>query len=132
MDQNVHDLFEAVLRNDLDQVRRLVAQGADPNAPDPHDAFPDGTTPLTDAAAAGLVEMTTLLIHLGADVNAKSAGGWTPLMRACNAGQIQTAQLLLEAGADPKIVNTEGYNAYGRISASNPALMRLLEKWGGA
>lgn len=122
-------LFDAVSRDDREGVSKLIAEGADVDGPDPRNPFFDGETPLILAANAGLVEMTRLLVKLGANVNARSASGWTALMRACNAGDIETARTLLEAGACATLVNDEGYTARGRCPGNNVALVTLLAEW---
>jgi len=122
-------LFEAVSRDDRPHVRKLIIGGADVNGPDPRNPLFDGATPLTLAAEGGLVEMTRLLVQLGANVDARSARGWTALMRACNAGQLETTRTLLEAGADATLVNDEGYTAWGRCPGNNVALVALLAEW---
>ena len=122
-------LFEAVSQDDREGVSKLIAEGADIDEPDPRNPFFDGYTPLILAANAGLVEMTRLLVQLGADVNARSASGWTALMRACNAGDIETARTLLEAGACATLVDDEGYTARGRCPGNKVALVTLLAEW---
>jgi ankyrin repeat protein len=118
--------FEAVGRNDVASVRKLLAQGVDVNAPDLRAPLFDGATALTVAAERGLAGMVQLLLSHGANVNARSATGWTALMRACNADQFECARLLLDAGADPTIHNDDGYTAYGRIRANHTELLQLF------
>jgi ankyrin repeat protein len=119
-------LFEAVAADDQGLVQELVHGGADVNARDPRSPVFDGATPLTLAAEGGRVAMTSLLLKLGAHVNARSASGWTALMRACNAGELESARILLGAGADATLVNDEGYTARGRIPGDNMALLDLV------
>jgi hypothetical protein len=125
-------LFDAVSRDDRDLVSKLVAEGADVDGQDPRGPPFDGATPLSVAAEEGLLEMTRMLLQLGANANARSASGWTALMRACNADQLDAACILLEGGADPSLANDEGYTARGRTRAGNKALLTLLENWEAA
>lgn len=107
------------------EIRRLVAEGADPNAFDasrqtalhwaargghpfgPHDCRGEATT-RADVVAA--------LIDLGADVNLIDrrpafpgmSSGWTPLHVALHHEQFDTAARLLERGADPAIRSAQG------------------------
>lgn len=125
-EQGAGDLFDAVEADDLHLVQTLVHGGADVNVRDPRSPLFDGATPLTLAAEGGRVAMTTLLLELGADVDARSVSGWTALMRACNASKLETARILLDAGADMTLANDEGYTARGRIPGDNVALLDLV------
>jgi ankyrin repeat protein len=66
------ELADAVLRSDAGAVRRLLAEGQDPNEHDEH-----GLTPLFLAVApfGGDLTMVKLLVEAGADVNARSPEG---------------------------------------------------------
>lgn len=121
-------LVDAVARDDRESVGKLVAAGTDVDTPDPRNPLFDGATPLMDAAARGLADMTALLLRLGANVNARSASGWTPLLCACNADQLDTARILLEWGADSTLANDEGYTPRMRIRDTNERLLRLLDE----
>jgi ankyrin repeat protein len=61
------------LSQDLDTARILIAQGADVNIEQA-----GGYTPLHQAAAAGLVELTRLLLEAGADPGCRCHQGKTP------------------------------------------------------
>ena len=56
-------LHHAVLSNNLDAVKMLLAEGSDINAQDVH-----GFSPLHTAAACGFIHISSLLIVFGADV----------------------------------------------------------------
>jgi ankyrin repeat protein len=58
------ELIDAVTKNDLDEVRRLLNNGADLNAG-------EGMTALMYAAQGGHFEVAKLLVENGADVNKK-------------------------------------------------------------
>src|ERR1051325_10613978 len=88
-------LMYAVLYGDVDSVRRLVENGADPNI-------------RNDAGATALMwavddlEKTRLLLKSGADANARSDDGRTPLFIASGRfGSHEVVKLLLDHGADP-------------------------------
>jgi ankyrin repeat protein len=70
------DLIEATIKNDIETVKQLLSQGADPNV------FLDEArvTPLHFAAQNNCVEIAQLLIAAGADIHAKTyPDGETPL-----------------------------------------------------
>ena len=102
------DLHHAALRGDIDEVRALLAQGADPNA---FEEF--GSTPLHFAADDGHIEIVRLLLEAGADVNfhLESKIGNTPLGEAAGHCSREMAGLLLQFGADPTIRGWINWNA---------------------
>jgi ankyrin repeat protein len=92
-------LHYAALENDVALLRRLLAQGADPNARDRQ-----GFTPLHFACQQGAVEAVRALIGAGALVDARDDRGTTPLLRAVLSArtcQGEIITLLREHGADP-------------------------------
>jgi len=115
-------LDDAIRENRLDDMQRLLQQGANPNLRwgQSGDHFPlqevldtGGGYSLSDSVAA-----VRMLLEHGADPNAKwcpfesrggsesfpscrSAHAATPLMFAARAGSIEIVDLLLRAGADP-------------------------------
>lgn len=90
-------LRHAARANDSAEVRRLLAQGANPNAADP-----GGFTPLIEASAGGATETMVLLIEAGAKLDAVTRDGLTPAVAAIMAGNAEALDLLLGAGLDPK------------------------------
>ena len=98
---------DAAERGDLEAVRELLRQGADPNA-----AQNDGMTALHWAAAENEAEIARTLLYAGATVRATTRlGGYTPLHLAGRAGHAEVAAILLEAGADPDAVTATGVTA---------------------
>lgn len=85
------DLHSAVVSNDTDAVRALLATGAALSVTDD-----DGHTPLEVARDP---DIARLLIAAGAPVSSK--GETTPLHRAVELGWTDVAEMLLERGADP-------------------------------
>jgi ankyrin repeat protein len=80
-------LYNAVLRNDIQEVQRLLGLGADPNAPVP----PSGKTAME---AALTLEMIILLLTHGGDIN-------LALYNAVLRNDAPVAQRLLDLGANP-------------------------------
>ncbi len=142
-------LHLAIIRDQLDEVRRLLESGADPNARwgDYGDHFPLEAViiwgpsvgqPITNRAA-----IVALLLKHGADSNARwcpfetrhsydtrlppsctSATGITPLIAAAMLDQAETVELLLTAGADPHMISASGATALER--ARSRRVMALL------
>ncbi|KAI9346807.1 hypothetical protein DFJ73DRAFT_777667 [Zopfochytrium polystomum] len=73
-----------------------------PSAGQPLWPFAHAHTPLTFAAANGLVDLASLLFDSGrADVNRVSAKGFTPMMVAQHFKHTEIVEALVEAGASP-------------------------------
>jgi len=94
-------LRQAAAAGDIEQVKTLIAKGADVNERDL-----GGKTPLHYACEKGHTEVAKLLISRGADVNAVSSDrimspDWRkPLHYAAMGGHKQTVELLISKGAD--------------------------------
>lgn len=90
-------LHYAAWIGDLDEVKRLVGAGADPNLTDSI-----GETPLHGAAASGRVDIVAYLLSVGArhDMHERTLG-LTPLHWAASHGGLETLMILIAAGADP-------------------------------
>ncbi|WP_374116668.1 ankyrin repeat domain-containing protein [Streptomyces gilvus] len=95
----------AAAAGDVDGLRALLADGADPGAVDA-----GGWTPLHFAAQAQVPAAVEVLLAAGVVVDAVDRHGNTPLSRAvfCSRGEGGTIRLLLEAGADPDRDNAHG------------------------
>ena len=126
-------IHEAAEDGDVEQVKKLLDDGADINAPDP-DGTPlqwalffnqtdvarlllkrgadpnvkgwDGTL-LESAALNGNTEIVQLLLEHGGNPN--SGDGSTPLNRAVQKGSLEIVDLLLVEGADPTLATSDGY-----------------------
>ena len=70
-----------------------------------------GQTPLGGVAFKGYLEVATLLLDAGADLNADQGGGTTPLMLASLFGRTEMVRLLKQRGADAKTRNRWGISA---------------------
>ncbi len=132
-DPRIGQLVKAAGKGDVATVKRLLAAGADPNAPAPNpnvletpvwaavlrrkpqviqllaDAGADLNTgfpytPLVVAAEWGNLELLRALIAGGADVNRADRSDQTPLLMAVGEGKAAIVEELLKAGADPNFV----------------------------
>ena len=84
----------------------LLDLGADPNK------LANGMTPLIAACFKGKMEVPSLLMERGADINAKTTDGRTEFMLACGEGVTEVAKLLVERGADinAKVIDGNEYH----------------------
>ncbi len=122
---------KAISHQDLEEVRRMIAGGADVNAADCRNK-----TPLMDAAACNNPEIVRALLDAGAAINARDNNGRTALMAALMAalkaalkadGNLEIVRALLEAGADPNVKDTGGNTALSWAAArNNPETVRAL------
>ncbi len=93
---------DAAQQGDMTQVRALLRQGAEVNAPQG-----DGMTALHWAAEENDTLLANVLLYAGADVSADTRiGHYTPLHVASQAGNYEVAEVLLSAGADPEARTT--------------------------
>jgi hypothetical protein len=100
-------LTRAAAIGDTVKIKKLLAQGVNPNA---HDL--QGVTALIVAAYKGKTDAAKLLVEKGADVNVKTKSGLTPLMAAVQSGHKEMVKFLLDKGADANTKEQLGLNAY--------------------
>jgi ankyrin repeat protein len=98
-----HDIWDAVRKNRVSYVEDYVAKGGDANIsrtiPGPV-IDTQNQTLLMDAAKYGNVEIASILIKHGADLNARSSQNDTPLLYAAQNGSIDIIKLLIDHNAD--------------------------------
>jgi ankyrin repeat protein len=99
-------LTAASRTSDTAEVRKLLAEGANPNAMDKN-----GRTPLMEASSGGYTDTVRVLLEKGADVNAKDMVGWTALFWAAFSRRTETVRALLDRGADAEARDNEGRTA---------------------
>ncbi len=105
-------LHFAAQDGNLDEVKRLVENGHDPDRFDQDLAF----TPLHYAAREEHLEIARYLLEQGADANAHAADkiGETPLGAVASTCSCEMAQLLTAYGANPNITGWMGLSALHR------------------
>src|SRR6202050_3316060 len=93
---NIAAVADAARTDDLPEVRSLIKEHADVNAP-----ANDGSSALLWAAFHSDAEMTKALLAAGAWVDTPNHYGVTPLLQASRNGAVEVMQGLLDAGAQP-------------------------------
>ena len=88
-------IHDAASSGDLEQLQKMVVQGADVNEKAAREE-----TPLMLAALAGKGEIVNYLLQRGADINARNTSGMTALHAAAYAGYSDIVRLLIAKGAD--------------------------------
>lgn len=115
-------LHYLAVENQLSAVTWLVERGASVNV-----VNEVGTTPLSDAASLGYVEMVQLLLRHGAEINLPAEAEPT-LVSAVRSGDARVVALILAAGADPN-EHAEGDETPLHSSAASsdaPEVVRVL------
>jgi ankyrin repeat protein len=116
------NIADAAKNQDWESVETRLAQGDDPDMPQP-----DGTTALAWAVYWDNQEVAQELIRRGADVNAGNYIGVTPLILAVRNRNITMVGNLLEAGANPDVALWSGETALMAAARSGvTGIMQLL------
>jgi excisionase family DNA binding protein len=115
-------LLEASREGDPDEVRALLAAGADPNVRDG-----EGWTALMLVTVKGHLDVARELLAAGADPHAQNHKGWTALRFAVSMDDAEALRLLLEAGADVNERDAAGATALMQAAREKSAeSLRLL------
>ena len=111
-------------RRDLQWVRFLLQEGANPNIADNA-----GRTPLILAAELGFIEAVEALIRGGARVDVANSTGETPLISAVHARNVDLIEVLVENGADPDVTDNTGRSArdYARMDNVSRRVLTAIE-----
>lgn len=111
----------------LGEVEKLLDSGVNINFKRPGDRG----TALIIASTKSHLDVVTILVSRGADVNLSNQSGWTPLMAAASTGSHPIATFLLEKGADPNAKHIYGWTALKLASQKGKEdIVRLLKKFG--
>lgn len=96
-------LYDAVDKQRVEDVKRILGEGMDPNADAQRGHGDEKWTPLHRAAAHGNEELIDALLRAGADPNAYNQRQSTPLHLASWSGHTLATRQLMMGGADPAI-----------------------------
>ncbi len=125
------ELLDAVFLRDADEVCKLLARGADPNA-----FNEERCTPLMMATVEGDVEIARSLLEAGADPNLVDGDGWTALDVAVYRRTLDLVWLLLQYGAAATAQTDTGSKVLVRAmfggQRNADEILRLLPGWGSA
>ncbi|XP_068602763.1 BRCA1-associated RING domain protein 1 [Brachionichthys hirsutus] len=96
-------LHVAAIKGDVETVKELLDQGADPNMKDHA-----GWTPLHEACNLGHLAVVEVLVSRGALLNTPGYENDSPLHDAVRNGHTAIVKLLLELGASQNVLNLNG------------------------
>jgi ankyrin repeat protein len=122
------ELLDAVFLRDTDQVRQLLARGADPDAYNE-----ERCTPLMMATVEGDADIARSLLEAGADPNLLDGDGWTALDVAVYRRSLDLVWLLLQYGAAASTEANTGSKVLVRAmfgEKGSAEILRLLPGWG--
>lgn len=123
-DYDTTELSIAVMDGNLDEVNRLIADGADLDEQDYY-----GETALAQATYNADVEMLEALLEAGADPNITDEYGTTPLINTVYYRDYESAAILLEHGANPEIEDDYGDSALNLMNVeTKEELIEALNK----
>jgi len=114
-------LWQASMRGQVDDMKRFLRQGADPNY------VRGGHSILMRLARGGRGDIAEILIDSGAKVNFKGKDGASALTVAAEHGNTEVSRVLLAKGADVNIRNDHGNTALmDAAEYGHPEMVRLL------
>ena len=97
------ELNDAIVANDLDRVRYLLAHGAHADATDG-----DGFTALINATRFGFLDIAAYLADHKADVNLRDHNSWTPLMWGSWGDKPDMVAMLIHHGSKIDAIDNDG------------------------
>nr|XP_020463367.1 BRCA1-associated RING domain protein 1 [Monopterus albus] len=110
-------LHLAAIKGDVEAVKELLDQGADPNLKDNA-----GWTPLHEACNLGHLMVVEVLVTRGALLNTPGYENDSPLHDAVRNGHSAIVKLLLQLGASPDVLNQ-----YGKRPADYAVNLEMLQ-----
>ena len=115
-------LYYVVKKGNIEIVKLLLENGADPNTPDSA-----GETPLSLAVGYRHIEIVKLLLENGADPNIPDSKRRALLYQTVQYGFKEIAELLLTYGANPNAKGGSGFTPlHWAVQKNNPEMVDLL------
>lgn len=114
-------LHVACIKGQVEEVRRLLDLGANPNTQDHA-----GWTPLHEVAQNGQVEISRLLLDHGAAPNVPGTDNVTPLHDAVVSKNCQLVETLIKYGAKKEAINAKGQTP--RDLATSEELKEMIDR----
>lgn len=119
-------LHEAIIRGDIETVRRHIRAGSDLEIKEPA----GGSSPLFTAAVFGNTEAAIALIEAGADVNCTNNEGSTPLHTAAFFCRAAIVRALLSSEADAEVRNNAGSTALESVTVPFELVQGIYDYFG--
>lgn len=112
-------MLEATVRGDVEEVKRVLNEGANPNVKDEL-----SSTPLHNMTKEGNIVISRLLLEYGASQDARDESNSTPLHYAAQNGNLEMVKLLLDFWAD--LQAKDKTSSMPLHYAANDAIVQLL------
>lgn len=116
-------LSSAVSNDDLEEVKNLIAKGADVNG---REKEAKNITPIFLAVENGNLEIAETLLNFGAKINARDDEKQTPLMKLDEDASAEIVRLLVKHGAKVNQTDKQGNTAL--ILAAESATAEVLQE----
>ena len=110
LEDTTMDIFDAIEDHHLQVLEKLLAEGANPNTPQPDSpTWVPLKSAIEELADDEPLEAVTLLLRFGAGVEGvREPGDASPLLVAVLNSQFEASLILLAAGANPNARDNEG------------------------
>lgn len=117
-----HPVVDAIIKNDVTITNQFLAEGGDPNM------LTNRGDPLLFVAtgARGGLDVATILLAAGANVNLPNSSGRTPLHNSAGWCNLDIVILLLENGGDTRAVDGQGVNVIDTVCTTPPDRRQLV------
>lgn len=126
-DEDMSRIFNAIQISDINWVKEIVNTGDDIEKVDKY--YYPGYSPLDLAAQMGNIEIISLLLEAGADVNYSEES--SPLHMAISANNLDAVKILVSAGADLEFEIDDGLTSLMvAVMKGNMEIVKLLVKSG--
>ncbi|AII53462.1 hypothetical protein N008_15945 [Hymenobacter sp. APR13] len=121
-------VYATIVKNQPEALEKLLAAGADANAPvEMVPGFP--TTFLILAAGKGQLELVKILVKYKAQIDKNDSFNSTALMAAADEGSAEVAAFLLASGANPNAKDSDGKDVLAHAKEGGSSdVVKLIHK----